>query len=70
MKPGVRLPHKIHASTQHLLGISHILALSFPTANGNRKHDSMIVPLTLSVCRVKINPLPRKSMALTDAKTS
>lgn len=55
---------------KHLLEISHILALSFLAANGNRKHDSMIVPLTLSVCKVKINPLPRKSMTLTDAETS
>ena len=37
---------------------------------GTGKHDNMIVPLTLSVCKVKINPLPRKSMALTDSKPS
>lgn len=30
----------------------------------------MTVPLALRVWKVKINPLPRKSVALTDAETS
>ena len=34
------------------------------------KPNNVIVPLTLHICKVKINPLPRKSMALTDYKTS
>lgn len=48
----------------------HILALGFPAADGNREHDDMIAPLTLSVCKVKINPLPRKSVAPTVSETS
>lgn len=57
-------------SPKHLLGISHIPALSFLAATGNREHRNMIVPLTLSVCKVKINPLPRKSTAPTNSETS
>ena len=37
---------------------------------GREKPNNMIVPLTLNICKVKINPVPRKSMALTDYKTS
>lgn len=34
------------------------------------KPNNVIIPLTLNICKVKINLLPRKSMALTDYKTS